>query len=109
MTDADVPYPATPVLVASERRVAPSVLPATCFAVIAVLSLVTAGIVAAVLCAIGAIAFAIAARRELQADEALVGTRRSLLAMIVGSVVLTVLTLTVILPLFMGSFFWMLG
>ncbi|WAB80486.1 hypothetical protein OVN18_07840 [Microcella daejeonensis] len=109
MTDADAPYPATPVLVASERPVAPSVRPAVWLAVIAVVALITNALIAAMLCAIGAIVFALSARRELRADESLAGTRRSLAAMIVGSIVLAFPVLLMAAPIVASSLFAVLG
>ncbi len=84
MTDADAPYPATPVLVASERPVAPSVRPAVWLAAVALIAIVTGGFVASAAAGIGAMVFALAARRELRTDSGLAGALRSLVAMIIG-------------------------
>ncbi len=84
MTESDAPYPPKPVLVASERPVAPSVRPAMWLAVVALIAIVTGGYVASAAAGIGAIVFAIAARRELRGDGGLSGTLRSLVAMIIG-------------------------
>lgn len=84
MTESDAPYPPEPVLVASEKPVAPSVGPAMWLAVVALIAIVTNGFVASAAAGIGAIVFALAARRELRSTSGLAGTLRSLVAMIIG-------------------------
>ena len=109
MSDSEHSYPQRPVRLDSTSRTAPSLLPAVWFAGIAGISLLTGGVLAAVLCAVGAVVFALAARRELQADDALAGTRRSLAAMIVGVSILVVQALAVVVPFAISWLFLLLG
>jgi len=109
LSDSEHSYPHRPVLLDSKSRTAPSLLPAVWFAGIAGISLVTGGALAAVLCAVGAVVFARAARRELQADDALAGTRRSLAAMIVGVSVLVDQAHTMVMPVALSWSFLLLG
>jgi len=102
MTDAEAPYPKKPVLMASARRVPPSVTPAVCFAAVALIALVTSGFGGALAAAVGAMVFALAARRELRSDDDHAGARRSLAAMIVGVGVAAIVVLPGALPLVLG-------
>ncbi|WP_168915136.1 EscU/YscU/HrcU family type III secretion system export apparatus switch protein [Microcella flavibacter] len=98
MTESDAPYPPKPVLVASEKPVAPSVRPAVWLAAVALVAIVTGGYVASAAAGIGAIVFALAARRELRSNSSLAGTLRSLLAMIVGIIAVGLGLVSVAIP-----------
>lgn len=109
MTASDAPYPPKPVLVASERPTARGVSPAMWLAAVSLVALFTGSGIGAFAAAIGAIVFALRARRELRADDSLSGSLRSLVAMIVGVAVAAAAGLSTLLPFIASAVFIAFG